>query len=77
MRKFLFIPILAFALASPVACTPEGSTSPDTEQPATPENPGDEKDPDSPATPDEPDTLTMQESTCRATLPEQKTGSED
>ena len=62
MRKFLFIPILAFLLTGPLACTPEGSIAPDSEQPATPDNPGDGKDPDSPAKPDGPDTPPAEES---------------
>ena len=54
MRKFLIIPLLFLALACTAACSSEESPAPETEQPATPESPGDEERPDEPGNPDVP-----------------------
>ena len=51
MKKLLFIPLLLLSLTTMAACSPDDDPVPPTEQPSTPEEPGDEGNPDEPDTP--------------------------
>ena len=51
MKKLLFIPLLLLSLTTMAACSPNDDTVLPTEQPSTPEEPGDEGNPDEPDTP--------------------------
>ena len=42
MKKLLFIPLLLLSLTTMAACSPDDDPVPPTEQPSTPEEPGDE-----------------------------------
>lgn len=53
MKKLFFIPLLLFSLTAMAACFSDDTPAPGTEQPTTPEEPGDEKEPDNPDTPTE------------------------
>ena len=51
MKKLLFIPLLLLSLTTMAACSPNDDPVLPTEQPSTPEEPGDEGNPDEPDTP--------------------------
>lgn len=46
MKKLLFIPLLLLSLTTMAACSPDDDPMSPTEQPSTPEEPGDEGNPD-------------------------------
>ena len=46
MKKLLFIPLLLLSLTTMAACSPNDDPVLPTEQPSTPEEPGDEGNPD-------------------------------
>lgn len=54
MKKLFIIPFLLLSLTATAACSPDNAPSPETEQPTTPEEPGDGEEPANPDTPDEP-----------------------
>lgn len=54
MKKLFIIPFLLLSLTGTAACSPDNALSPETEQPTTPEEPGDGEEPANPDTPDEP-----------------------